>query len=50
MEPSKGMKTVTEAFKEKMTEQIANEPDEKRKHLLEKALHRGMELLEGGRA
>lgn len=50
MEPSKGMKTVTEAFKEKITEQIENEPDEKRKEMLKKALHRGMELLEGGRA
>lgn len=46
-EPNKGIKTVTEAFKEKMTEQIENESNEKRKEILKKALHRGIELLEG---
>ena len=47
MEPSEGIRTVTEAFKEKMTEQIENEPDEKRREILVKALNRGIELLEG---
>lgn len=47
MEPSKGMKTVTEAFRERMTEHIEHETDEKRKEILIKALHRGIELLEG---
>ena len=47
MEPNKGMKTVIEAFKEKMAEKIESEPDEKRKEILIKALQRGTELLEG---
>lgn len=47
MEPSKGIETVAEAFKERMKEQIENETDEKRKEILIKALHRGIELLEG---
>ncbi|MBU7018395.1 MAG: hypothetical protein HXS44_12870 [Theionarchaea archaeon] len=47
METSKGMKTVIEAFKEKMTDKIENERDEKRKEILIKALQRGTELLEG---
>jgi hypothetical protein len=47
LEPSKGMRTVIEAFKQKMREQIENEPDEKRKEVLVKALHRGIELLKG---
>lgn len=48
MEPSKGVKTVTDVFKERMTEKIEDEKDEKRKEILVKALHRGIELLEGG--
>ena len=47
MEPNKTIKTVTEMFKEKMTEQIEREEDEKRKEILVKALQRGTELLEG---
>ena len=47
MEPSRTMKTVTEAFKEKMKEQIENEADENRREILTEALHRGTELLEG---
>ncbi len=47
MEPRKGIKTVTEAFKEKMTEKIDGEENEKRRELLIKAFHRGTELLEG---
>ena len=48
MEPSTGVKTVTDVFKERMTEKIEDEKDEKRKEILVKALHRGIELLEVG--
>jgi hypothetical protein len=41
------IKTVTEAFKEKMVEHIESEENEERKRILQKALDRGMELLEG---
>jgi hypothetical protein len=47
LEPSKGIKTVIEAFKQEMKERIENEPDEKRKEVMGKALHRGTELLKG---
>ena len=47
MEHNKGMKTVIEAFKEKMADKIENERDQNRKEILIKALQRGTELLEG---
>jgi hypothetical protein len=47
LNPRKGTKTVIEAFKEKLAEQIENESDENRKKILMKALQRGTELLEG---
>jgi hypothetical protein len=47
LEHNKGMKTVIEAFKEKMADKIENERDERRKEILIKALQRGTELLEG---
>lgn len=47
MKPGRHAKTVTDAFKEKMTEKIEDEEDEKRKDILVKALNRGIELLEG---
>lgn len=47
MKPGKSTKMVTEAFREKMTEKIEDEEDEKRKDVLAKALQRGIELLEG---
>jgi hypothetical protein len=46
MEP-RNTKTVIEVFKEKMAEKIEAEKDEKKKDILEKALHRGINLLEG---
>jgi hypothetical protein len=41
------VRTVTEAFKEKMIEHIESEEDEEQRKLLQKALDRGIELLEG---
>ncbi|MGD2248006.1 MAG: hypothetical protein PVF58_06340 [Candidatus Methanofastidiosia archaeon] len=46
MEPH-NTKTVIDVFKEKMAEKIEVEKDEKKKDILEKALHRGINLLEG---
>lgn len=47
MESRKSMRTVVEAFKEKMKEKIEKETDEKKKEILVRALQRGTELLEG---
>lgn len=47
MELENKIKTVTEAFKEKMIEYIESEENEERKKILQEALDRGMELLEG---
>jgi hypothetical protein len=47
LESNEGIKTVNEVFKEKIVKQIENEIDENRKEILKKALHRGIELLEG---
>jgi hypothetical protein len=44
---SNNTKTVIDVFKEKMAEKIEAEKDEKKKDILEKALHRGINLLEG---
>lgn len=46
MKPGRRAKTVTDAFRERMTEKIEDEEDEKRKEILVKALNRGIELLE----
>lgn len=46
MEPH-NIKTVIDIFKEKMAEKIEAEKNEKKKDILEKALHRGITLLEG---
>ncbi|MBU6998822.1 MAG: hypothetical protein HXS41_14435 [Theionarchaea archaeon] len=47
MELENGIKTVAEAFEEKMVEYINREESEERRKVLQKALDRGMELLEG---
>lgn len=47
MELESKIKTVTEAFKEKMIEHIESEESEEQKKILQKALDRGIELLEG---
>jgi DNA-binding MarR family transcriptional regulator len=47
LELEKRIKTVTEAFKEEMIEHIESEENEERKRVLQRALDRGMELLEG---
>lgn len=41
------IRPVTEAFKEEMIKHIESEESEKRKKILQRALDRGMELLEG---
>jgi hypothetical protein len=41
------VRTVTEAFKKKMIEHIESEEDVEQKRIFQKALDRGMELLEG---
>ncbi len=47
MESRRGILSVIEAFQKKMEEVIAAEKDEEQKKILEKALERGLQALEG---
>lgn len=49
MAPKKGTLSVIEAFQKKLEEVIAAEKDEEQKRILEKALERGLQALEGRR-
>ncbi len=49
MAPVKGTLSVIEAFQQKMEEVISAEEDEEQKKILEKALERGLQALEGRR-
>ncbi|MBU7025680.1 MAG: hypothetical protein HXS48_01965 [Theionarchaea archaeon] len=49
MASRKGTLSVIEAFQKKMEEVIAAEEDEEQKRILEKALERGLQALEGRR-
>ncbi len=49
MESKKGTLSVIEAFQKKMEEVIAVEQDAEQKKILEKALERGLQALEGRR-
>ena len=49
MAPVKGTLSVIAAFQQKMEEVISAEEDEEQKKILEKALERGLQALEGRR-
>jgi len=49
VESKKGTLSVIEAFQKKMEEVIAVEQDAEQKRILEKALERGLQALEGRR-